>query len=190
MGMHSLGERLEAIKDKMKSDKFINGRGLGNEISFYIFEYNPKNELYVREQIEYIIKDFNRVPSNEKIIEFDLYKMLIAFLKEEEDFEAIIRMEEKEGKEYTLETITTVVTSEMYAERIEQMSKDYGILFITGVGKVYPYLRAHNILNTLQQNLDKNKKLIMFYPGIYSGQDLKLFDRFEDENYYRAFQLI
>ena len=103
MGMHSLGERLEAIKDKMKTDKFINGRGLGNEISFYIFEYNPKNELYVREQIEYIIKDFNRVPSNEKIIEFDLYKMLIEFLKEEEDFEAIIRMEEKEGKEYTLE---------------------------------------------------------------------------------------
>ena len=40
--MNSLYERLQKIIDKIKTEKFINGRGLGNEISYYIFDYDPK----------------------------------------------------------------------------------------------------------------------------------------------------
>lgn len=185
-----LKTRLEGIKDKMKTEKFIEGKGMGNEISFYIFDYDPKQELYVREQVKYIIKEFNRVPSNEKIIEIDIYKMFIEFLKKEGDFNRIITLEESQGKDYILEAITTYMTPEVYADSIEEKTKEFNIIFLTGVGKVYPYMRSHNILNALQQTLNKKKKLVMFYPGTYSGQDLRLFDKFEDENYYRAFPLI
>lgn len=186
----SLNDKLSKIKEKMLSEKFIEGRGLGNEISYYVFDYDPKDELLVREHIRAIIKDFNRSAANEKIIEFDLYKMFIEFLKEEGDFNQIIKLEESEGKDYILEAITTFVTPEIYAEKINERSKGYEIIFLTGIGKVYPYMRSHNILNSLQQVLDKKKKLVMFYPGEYSGQDLTLFRRFKDENYYRAFPLV
>jgi hypothetical protein len=32
--------------------------------------------------------------------------------------------------------------------------------------------------------------VIMLYPGSYDGQSLKLFSKFTDDNYYRAFNLI
>lgn len=190
MSYISLNDKLSKIKEKMLSEKFIEGRGLGNEISYYVFDYDPKDELLVREHIQAIIKEFNRSVANEKIIEFDLYKMLINFVKDEGDFNQIIRLEEAEGKDYILDAITTFVTPEVYADKINENSEGYGIIFLTGIGKVYPYMRSHNILNSLQQVLDKNKKLVIFYPGEYSGQDLTLFNKFKDENYYRAFPLV
>ena len=30
---------------KYREEKFIDGRGLGNEISFYVFDYEPEAEL-------------------------------------------------------------------------------------------------------------------------------------------------
>jgi hypothetical protein len=63
------------------------------------------------------------------------------------------------------------------------------VVFITGVGKCYPIVRSHNVLNNLHQVLD-SAPVIMFYPGEYTGHGLKLFGTLKDDNYYRAFQLI
>jgi len=50
-------------------------------------------------------------------------------------------------------------------------------------------VRSHNILNNLQEVIDK-KPVIMFFPGKYDGQSLQLFNKFKDDNYYRAFRLV
>ena len=63
------------------------------------------------------------------------------------------------------------------------------IVFITGVGKCYPIVRSHNILNNLHQVIDA-VPVVMFFPGEYSGQDLHLFGTIKDDNYYRAFKLV
>ncbi len=189
--MHSLSthKRLEKIIGKIKSDKFLEGRGCGNEISYYIFDYDAKDELVVRDYIEHIIKEFAKVTSSRTIIEIDLYKMFIGFLKAEGDFEQIIQMEDKEGREAIFEAITPYLTPNVYSQKIREMSEQYQIIFLTGIGKIYPFMRSHNILNQLQQYIGK-KPLVIFYPGQYSGQDLTLFGKFKDENYYRAFPLI
>jgi hypothetical protein len=62
-------------------------------------------------------------------------------------------------------------------------------VFITGVGKCYPFVRSHNVLNNLHQVLD-SVPVVMFFPGKYSGQDLRLFGTIKDDNYYRAFKLV
>lgn len=184
-----LYDRLQRIVEKIKTEKFIQGRGLGNEISYYIFDYDPKEELAVRQYIQYVKKELNKIDSNRKVIEFDLYKMFIELLKEEDIFEQVISLEESEGKEYVLNAVTPFITPEMYSEKITKESEGYDVIFLTGIGKVYPFMRSHNILNSLQQFLNK-KPMIVFYPGQYSGQDLTLFDKFKDENYYRAFPLV
>lgn len=189
--MHSLSvyKRLEKIIEKVKSDQFLAGRGCGNEISYYIFDYDPKEELVVREYVRHIIKEFSKSTSNRTIIEIDLYKLFIAFLKDEGDFETIIQMELAEGREAIFEAITPFLTPNVYSQKIREMAAEYQIIFLTGVGKIYPFMRSHNILNQLQQYMGK-KPLVIFYPGQYSGQDLTLFGKFKDENYYRAFPLI
>ena len=62
------------------------------------------------------------------------------------------------------------------------------IIFVTGVGKVYPLVRSHTVLNSLHQKLYK-VPVIMFFPGEYTGQKLNLFNAVTDDNYYRAFPL-
>ena len=63
------------------------------------------------------------------------------------------------------------------------------VLFLTGVGKVYPFMRAHNMLERMQQPFS-DIPIVMFYPGEYNGQSLILFDKFHDANCYRAFNLL
>lgn len=63
------------------------------------------------------------------------------------------------------------------------------VVFLTGVGKCHPIIASHNILNNLHQVLD-SVPVVLFYPGEYSGQDLKLFGTMDSHNYYRAFRLV
>ena len=71
---------------------------------------------------------------------------------------------------------------------------NHNLVLITGVGKSYPLVRSHTILNNLHSLLDK-VPVIMFYPGMYDQKELSLFngskfDGLKDDNYYRAFRLV
>ena len=49
-----LHDRLNQIPDKILSSEFLSGQGLGNEIGFWIFDYEPEHELGVREYTEFL----------------------------------------------------------------------------------------------------------------------------------------
>lgn len=179
--------RLNKIKDRISDKNLLEGKGMGNEKNFHIFDYEPQYELQVRAEVEKIKKNFNIETSDRKIIEIDLYKLLIEIMKEEDIFESAIEMETEEGKSEVLDAVSTFITPERYLQEIKSRISESDVVFVTGVGKVYPFVRSHNILNNA---LELDNPLIMFYPGRYSGQDLTLFDKIEEQNYYRAFPLI
>jgi len=187
--MRNINERLDEIDEKIKEEKFIDGRGLGNEISFYIFDYDPKDELKVRDKVNSIHRRYRNQAHNRKIIEFDLYKMLLDVAKEKGIYDQIFKMEAERGSDALFQALTTFAQPELFIDKIHEESKDYNVILITGVGKIYPFVRSHTILNNLQEKVD-NKTVILFYPGLYDGQSLNLFNKFIDDNYYRAFQLI
>lgn len=187
--MGNLNARLDKIIPKIKEDKFIDGRGLGNEISFYVFDYEPEGELIVRDYINHIKKEFSYEGSNRRIIEFDLYKMLLDIAKERNIFDRVFDMEEKQGKDSLFKAMVNFSKPGVFLERIKEQMGNHNVILITGVGKVYPFVRSHNILNNLQEVLDKTP-VIMFFPGKYDGQSLQLFSKFKDDNYYRAFRLV
>jgi hypothetical protein len=71
--------------------------------------------------------------------------------------------------------------------------EEYEVMFITGVGEVFPYIRSHTVLNNLQSTA-KYRPTVMFFPGEYThsaetGASLNLFGRLHDDNYYRAFNI-
>ncbi|WP_054950415.1 DUF1788 domain-containing protein [Numidum massiliense] len=189
--MASLNGRLDQIIPKIKEAKFVDGRGLGNEISFYVFDYEPEHELLVRDYIAHIKRTFNYEGSNRRIIEFDLYKMMLEIAQERHIFDRIFQMEKRQGQAALFRAMTTFAKPDIFLQKInEQMDRvQYDVVFLTGVGKVYPFVRSHNILNNLQEVLDKTP-VIMFFPGTYDGQSLQLFGKFKDDNYYRAFRLV
>lgn len=187
--MGNIYARLDKIIPKIKEDKFIEGRGLGNEISFYVFDYEPQAELIVRDYVEHIKKHFSYEGTDRRIIEFDLYKMLIEITKEKRIFDRIFEMEERQGQDALFKAMTTFAKPDVFLQKINEQIADHNVVFLTGVGKVYPFVRSHNILNNLQEVLDKTP-VIMFFPGQYDGQSLQLFSKFKDDNYYRAFRLV
>ncbi|WP_306307194.1 DUF1788 domain-containing protein [Alicyclobacillus acidiphilus] len=184
-----LHKRLDKIIPKIREDKFLEGRGLGNEISFYVFDYPPEHELIVRDYVRHIMKEFSHDGSNRRIIEIDLYKTMIEIAKEKRIFERIFQIEDKQGKEALFRAMVNFAKPDVFLQKIREKVVDHNVVLITGVGKVYPFVRSHNILNNLQEVLDKIP-VIMFFPGTYDGLSLKLFNRMKDDNYYRAFRLV
>jgi len=70
---------------------------------------------------------------------------------------------------------------------------EYDVLFLSGIGEVFPYIRSHNVLNNLQSTA-KSKPTVMFFPGEYrysleQGASLELFGLLHDDKYYRAFNI-
>ena len=63
------------------------------------------------------------------------------------------------------------------------------VVFLTGIGKCYPILRSHKVLNNLHQAFVR-VPVVMFFPGTYNEQELILFNELKDDNYYRAFRLV
>ena len=182
-------DRLDKILELIQSDSFLEGKGLGNDIGFYIFDYDPKEELLVRDHIKYLKDKLNTNTSATKIIEFDLFEMLLEILRSERVLEVIPSLEAEKGSEYILEAIRDLASPEVYVSMIDGKTEGYQIVFLTGVGKVWPIVRSHNILNNLHHILE-NIPVIMFFPGSFDGTGLRLFGKINDDNYYRAFPLV
>ena len=47
MARLSLEERLNRIEDKISEKSFRENKGLGNEVGYYVFDYDPRAELEV-----------------------------------------------------------------------------------------------------------------------------------------------
>ena len=104
-----------------------------------------------------------------------------------------IEMEKKKGSEYvfnaTKKTLRLTLKNDMIVEYIVDRVEPNDIVFITGVGKAWPIIRSHTVLNNLHKAIDQ-VPVVMFFPGEYDGLELVLFDEIKDDNYYRAFQLV
>ena len=192
--MDSIDERLNRIESIIKKDSFRKNKGLGNEIGYYIFDYNPQNELKVREYIEYLKNKINNNSNSSfKIMEFDLYNIIIVILQMKGYLEKSFQFEKKKGREFTRKAINNLLKisseSNLIVNHIKENTPENSVVFLTGVGKSYPLLRSHNVLNNLHQVLDE-VPVVMFFPGVYSGNDLVLFGTIHDNNYYRAFPLV
>lgn len=178
--------RLDAFRIKIQESDFLENKGLSNEIGMYIFAYQPEDEIIVRHFLDEL-KEKQQYP---RIIIYDLYDILLDICRDRRILERIPAMEAQRGSTFMMGQIQRVATPEAYIERMKYQPHQYGdVLIITGIGRVYPYMRSHNILNNLQHVFD-DIPVVLFYPGEYTGQSLTLFNEFADDNYYRAFNLL
>ncbi len=189
----TLDEKLRMIEPIISDENFRKNRGLSNEVGYYIFDYPPEEELKVRKYLKQLENKFKTVPHDFELKIYDLYDIMIDLIEEEGLLEACIEMEEKNGMDYLVSSVYDLLNMDsddnFFSTYINENTPDNSVVFITGVGKIYPFLRAHGILNKLHLVFDR-VPVVLFYPGKYDGQSLMLFCEFKDENYYRAFPLI
>ncbi|HQC55349.1 MAG TPA: DUF1788 domain-containing protein [Clostridia bacterium] len=193
MKERSLNERFVELEDRMISVEALTKLGAPNDLKFYIFDYNPQDEIAVRKQIEKL-KRMN----NSGIVEFDLYEMMLEIIEEQGYTQAVIQAEKEYDKQLLLSEIFQPLLSveednNDFLDKFKLVPDDGSkIILITGVGKSYPVIRSHTILNNLQ-SIFKRNPVVMMYPGRYETKNamtLRLFDRLDDDNYYRANVLV
>jgi hypothetical protein len=186
-----LQERLNQIPDKILSEGFLQGKGLGNEIAFWIFDYDAAAELQVRESIESLEIMLGKMHSHLKVVHINLLRYVVDYLTERNFIDKAIKLQRQKGDEALLRALAGPLHMSKFApylmQRSDAANKD--LVFISGVGSVWPMLRSHNLLNTLHAELG-DKPLVLFYPGVYDGQTMKLFGEITRKNYYRAFKLV
>lgn len=192
---NSIQQRLSHLKETINSQDFLANRGLGNEVGYYIFDYNPKDELLVREYIRNLLKNNSPQLEGYTIQVFNLYELMMNYIEEKGYTKAIAKMEEKHDISFVASRINRLLKmedfddSEMYFTKyITERIVENSIVILTGVGEMYPLVRAHSVLNKMHLVFTQSP-VIMMYPGEYDRLRLTILDTKKDNNYYRAFRI-
>jgi hypothetical protein len=190
----SIQVRYDHLLKLFKSKRFLNKEGLGNEVPFFICPYSPNEAVEMSRVQKMLISNLSQ--GGVRILAIDLFDVSIEILKGRDIFDNILSQEQELPKAELLELLQNVLDPEH--ELIPYIGKkisetEHDILFLSGVGEVYPFIRSHNILNNLQSTA-KDKPTVMFFPGTYThsslvGSSLDLFGRLHDDKYYRAFNV-
>ena len=178
----------------ISSRRFLNKQGLGNEVPFFICPYRP-DQMVEMEQIRRHLA--HQLDSRGiRVLEVDLYDLALELLRAREILEQVIDIEQSVSKGELLELLQGVLDAEAHVIPViaaKMAEAPHDVLFVSGVGEVFPYLRSHNVLNNLQ-SVAKDQPTVLFFPGAYThtlagGASLDLFGRLHDDKYYRAFNI-
>lgn len=186
-----LQERLNQIPDKILSPEFLGGKTLGGDLNFWIFDYEPEHELDVREYIQFLENMLATKHSHLKVANINLLQCLVDYLAERNFIDKAVQMQRAKGDEALLKALKGPLHMDKFAPYMAEAysATTQDIIFISGVGSVWPLLRAHKLLNSLHALLG-HKPVVLFYPGQYTGQAMSLFGKIPSNNYYRAFRLV
>lgn len=184
--------KLDHLKEKLQNSDFQNNQGLSNEVSYYILAYDPQDYPIVRKELDGIERDYNKETIGYEVKEFNVYQIMWEILEKKGIKDAAIDMEKKDGIEYLSEQLNNVLrmtnSDNELVQYIEQRIDSNTIIFLTGIGQIYPLIRAHKVLNTMHQIIS-DVPVVLFYPGKYDSLSLSMFGELKEDNYYRAFQI-
>lgn len=187
--------RAEHLFEVMSSQRFLQLQGLNNEIPFFIFPFKPEEQNEIEMMGKGLIKRLQQ--KGVHILKINLYDLSLSLLKKRGVLEQIIQNEPTFNRRELFEDLQGVLDTEKHIvpEISRRLSEQlFDILFLTGVGEIYPYMRSHNILNNLQSVL-KDHPTVLWFPGKYTftvegRSSLKLFNCLPDDAYYRAFNIL
>ena len=171
-------ERLDAMELEIRKPIFRKNRGRANEVNYWVFDYPPEKELEVRACIERMQQ--KNATGNDT-------------LEKEGFLDQCYRFEDRRGIDRIVKAVGNLLCvnddDSLIVRHIEENTPENAIVFLTGIGKCYPLLRSHKVLNNLSQSFGR-VPVVLFFPGTYDEQSLILFDELKDDNYYRAFRLV
>lgn len=187
-------ERFDHLLAITSSKKFLGNSAYFRDIPFFICPYQAREANDMKKQISNLITQLKK--RGIEVQHLNLYDICIELLDSEGDLEWIIEKEQTLSKDKLKEYLqNTLDIAKHLIPKIRTIieKSDYDVIFVSGIGEVFPYIRAHNFLNNLQSTI-KDKPMLMFFPGDYThtlakGSVLELFGRLKDDRYYRAFNI-
>lgn len=204
-----LAKRFEHLIKVIGSERFLMMRGLNNDLPFYICEFRASEAVEMQRMQNQLVITLGNLclpfigGRGVKVLDINLYDLCVDLLQQREGssegsrlWNEILAIEADVEKDSLFELLQNVLGIEEYlipaiGERLRET--DFDVLFLSGIGEVFPYIRSHNVLNNLQSTA-KDKPTVLFFPGEYrhsleNGASLELFGLLHDDKYYRAFNI-
>ncbi len=85
----TIQDRLRDLRSKVRSSDLSQGGGLGNEVNYHIFDYDPEDETAVIREVSNIASSLNNVRV------FNIHDIIIEILKEKNYLEKSFELEQK-----------------------------------------------------------------------------------------------
>jgi hypothetical protein len=204
-----LANRFEHLVNVISGERFLQMRGLNNDLPFYICEFRASEAIEMERVRRQLINTLGSVAISclggrgVKVLDINLYDLCVDLLQAREGssegrqlWDEIVAIESDIEKDGLLELLQNVLGIEEYlipaiGNQLQQV--EFDVLFLSGIGEVFPFIRSHNVLNNLQSTA-KDKPTVLFFPGEYrhsleQGTSLELFGLLHDDKYYRAFNI-
>lgn len=191
-GIASVEQHVLAV---LSSDRFLRMEGLGNEVPFFIWPYPPEQELEVQSANSRIV-DRLRTTRGLSVLVVDLFELAVELLEGRGGnmLERLEQIEPTRSRSAFRRDLQRMLDPEQHIvpaiERRIEAEAGVDLLVLTGIGRVFPFIRSHNVLNNLQVAVP-DFPVLMLFPGEYSqtaslGSSLVLFNLLTDDQYYRA----
>lgn len=189
-----IATRFDHLLSVISSRRFLRMEGIGKEVPFFVAPYCPSEHLAIEQILAQLGNKLRH--KGVRVLHINLYDLSKELLDQEGDWQHWITHEVATPKSDLLEALQNLTDAETklapaIASKIA--AADFDVLFLSGVGEVFPFIRSHTVLNNLQ-SVAKSHPMVIFFPGDYShsledGASLDLFGRLHDDKYYRAFNI-
>lgn len=191
-------DTVETLYQKLRHPDFLAMKGLSGEVPIFIHAYEATEEDAARQTADALCSRLRK--DGIACTKIDLFDLVLEQLEEQGRLSRILEKESDLGKSKLFEMMVNLTDAKtrlvpQLMRRLESEQAKLSIL--TGVGRVYPYLRTHTILDSLQPAMLR-QPVVLFFPGHYTqeqgiGSQLRLFGSLPTPRlyrpYYRAFNL-
>ncbi len=198
MTLTNFTELTERLYGLFAHADFRGMKGFANEVPIFIQTYPIAQEDALRQMVGGL--NARLTQAGLQVCVLDLFGLVLEELEENGVLDALVQDEPEFDKQELLETLQNYSDPRTYlikrlVERISSSGAQMAL--ITGAGRVFPFLRTHTVLESLQPQMPQ-LPVVFFFPGEYEqgldgGSHLRLFGSIPSPTinnpYYRAINL-
>ncbi|MBG6181369.1 DUF1788 domain-containing protein [Arthrobacter sp. CAN_A1] len=180
------------VYEVLRSTRFLKMEGLSKEVPFFIYHYPPAWARDVEGLRDRVITKL-RSDDGLKVVEINLYDLAVQLLKERGVWDRVLALEPDMDKAEFRETLQGMLDPHDHlapAIRARVDAEPSDMVFLAGIGEVFPFIRTHTVLENLQ-SVVTGRPMLAWFPGAYeftraSGHQLRALNLGASDSYYRA----
>lgn len=180
------------VYNVLRSERFLRMEGLSKEVPFFIYHFPPAWAVEV-EGLRDRVATKLRTDDGLSVVDVNLYDLAIQLLQERGVWDRVLALEPEIDKAEFRETLQGMLDPHDHlapAIRARLDAEKSDIVFLTGLGEVFPFIRTHTVLENLQ-SVVTGRPLLAWFPGTYEftqahGHQLRALNLTASDSYYRA----
>lgn len=188
----SLASDEKHIYEVLHSTRFLEMEGLSKEVPFFIYHYPP---AWTRDVDGLRGRVITKLRSDDglNVVEINLYDLAVQLLKERGVWDRVLALEPDMDKPEFRDTLQGMLDPHDHlapAIRTRLDAEPSDMVFLAGIGEVFPFIRTHTVLENLQ-SVVTGRPMLAWFPGTYeftqtNGHQLRALNLSASDSYYRA----